>query len=260
MTIETRLFDLSGKVALVTGAASGIGLAISSAFAAHGAVVVMSDRDEAALRTAARSIASTGATVHEIIADVGNQEDIDTLAANALRLCDRIDLLVCNAGTGGTLGPLLDASDADWQQVIQINVRSVVQLCAKLIPGMAERGGGSVILTSSISGLRGNKTLGLYGLSKAAVAQVARNLAVEWGPKNVRVNSIAPGVIRTPMVRDMLANEAVMERRLSLTPLRRVGEPHEVAGPAVLLASRAGAFINGQNLVVDGGTIISDGS
>ena len=198
--------------------------------------------------------------MHEFVADAGNVQNIEALATEALRLCGRIDVLVCNAGTAGAMGPLLDAPDSAWQQVLDINIRGVVQLCAKVIPGMAERGGGSVILTSSIAGLRGNKVLGLYGLSKAAVAQVARNLAVEWGPRNVRVNSIAPGLIRTPMVRDMLANEAVMERRLGLTPLRRVGEPHEVAGPAVLLASRAGAFISGQNLVVDGGTTISDGN
>ena len=141
-----------------------------------------------------------------------------------------------------------------------VNLRSVLWLTSLVVPGMAERGGGSVIIISSISGVRGNKAIGLYGLSKAAGAQLARNLAVEWGPKNVRANAISPGLIRTQFASPLLGNEAVLERRLSLTPLRRVGEPHEIAGVAVMLASPAGAFISGQNLIVDGGTTIGDGN
>jgi NAD(P)-dependent dehydrogenase (short-subunit alcohol dehydrogenase family) len=141
-----------------------------------------------------------------------------------------------------------------------INLKSTLDLSTRVIAGMADRGGGSVILMSSIAGLRGNKSIGLYALSKAGLAQLARNLAVEWGPKGVRVNAISPGLIRTPLAAQMLADEAFMTRRLSLTPLRRVGDPGEVAGVAVMLASRAGGFITGQNLVVDGGTTISDGN
>jgi NAD(P)-dependent dehydrogenase (short-subunit alcohol dehydrogenase family) len=117
-----------------------------------------------------------------------------------------------------------------------------------------------VILTSSIAGLRGNKSIGLYGLSKAGGAELARNLAVEWGPRNVRVNAISPGMIRTEFARPLLDNPEIMTRRLAMTPLRRVGEPDEIAGVAVMLAAPAGAFITGQNLVVDGGTIIGDGN
>jgi NAD(P)-dependent dehydrogenase (short-subunit alcohol dehydrogenase family) len=140
------------------------------------------------------------------------------------------------------------------------NLRSALWLCSAVIPGMAARGAGSVILMSSIAGIRGNKSIGLYGLSKAALAQLARNLAVEWGPSGVRVNAISPGLIRTPLAEPLLTNSAFMERRLALTPLRRIGEPHEIAGAAVLLASRAGAFITGHNLIIDGGTTISDGN
>jgi NAD(P)-dependent dehydrogenase (short-subunit alcohol dehydrogenase family) len=125
---------------------------------------------------------------------------------------------------------------------------------------MAQRGGGSVILISSIAGLRGNKSIGLYGVSKAGLAQLARNLAVEWGPHGVRVNSLSPGLIRTPLSTGLMGDEAFLGRRLSLTPLRRVGEPEEIAGVVVLLASRAGGFITGQNLIIDGGTTISDGN
>jgi NAD(P)-dependent dehydrogenase (short-subunit alcohol dehydrogenase family) len=141
-----------------------------------------------------------------------------------------------------------------------VNLRSILWLTSLVIPGMAARGGGSVILTSSLSGLRGNQSLGLYGLSKAGCAQLARNLAVEWGPKNVRVNAISPGVIATEFARPLTDNAEVLARRLALTPLRRTGTPAEIAGVAVLLAAPAGAFITGQNLVVDGGTLIGDGS
>jgi NAD(P)-dependent dehydrogenase (short-subunit alcohol dehydrogenase family) len=143
---------------------------------------------------------------------------------------------------------------------MSINLKSALRLCSALIPDMAERGQGSVILMSSIAGLRGNKAIGLYSLSKAGLAQLARNLAVEWGPKGVRVNAISPGLIRTPLASELLKNEQFMQRRLLSTPLRRVGEPEEIAGVAVMLASRAGGFISGQNIVVDGGTIISDGN
>lgn len=172
----------------------------------------------------------------------------------------RIDVLVCNAAVQGPAGPIGETSAADWQQVMGINLESDLSLSSRVILGMARRGGGAVILMSSIAGLRGNGAIGLYGLSKAALAQLARNLAVEWGPKGVRVNAISPGLIRTPLAARLLADEGFMERRLSLTPLRRVGEPHEIAGVAVMLASRAGGFITGQNLVVDGGTLIGDGS
>jgi NAD(P)-dependent dehydrogenase (short-subunit alcohol dehydrogenase family) len=140
-----------------------------------------------------------------------------------------------------------------------VNLQSVLWLSSLVISHMLERGG-SMVFVSSIAGLRGNKSIGLYGISKAGLAQLARNLAVEHGPNNIRVNAVSPGLIRTDFAKGMLENPEVMERRISLTPLRRVGEAHEIAGVIAMLASRAGAFITGQNLVVDGGTIISDGN
>jgi len=168
--------------------------------------------------------------------------------------------LVCNAGIEGHVGPLASADESDWQGVFDVNLRGAARLANGVIPEMAARGTGSVILVSSIAGLRGNKRIGLYGLSKAAIAQLGRNLAVEWGPQGVRVNAISPGLIRTPLAAELLADEKFMQRRLAMTPLRRAGESFEIAGVAVLLASRAGGFITGQNLVVDGGTLISDGN
>ena len=254
------LFDLSGRVALVTGATGGLGAAIVEAFAAQGATLVVSDQDGARCEASASRVRSHGGAAHGMAADMADAESIDALVERALGRCGRIDVLVCNAGIQGPAGPLGETRDADWEQVMSINLRSAMRLTARVIPGMAERGEGSVILMSSIAGLRGNKAIGLYGLSKAALAQLARNLAVEWGPQGVRVNAISPGLIRTPLAEGLLGNPEFMARRRSLTPLRRVGEPHEIAGAALMLASRAGGFITGHNLVVDGGTTIGDGN
>lgn len=250
------LFDLAGRTALVTGATQGLGLAIAYTLAAQGARVIVSDRDPAASERTAAALAADGHRAIALAADLADASAIERLCQAA----GAVDVLVCNAGVQGPAGPLLASTDADWQQVLDINLHATVRLCAGLLPGMAARGGGSVVLMASIAGLRGNRAIGLYGLSKAALAQLARNLAVEWGPQGVRVNAVAPGLIRTPLAQGLLADEAFMARRLQATPLRRVGEPEEISGVVAMLASRAGGFITGHTLVVDGGTTISDGS
>jgi len=260
LTRMAALFDLRDQVALITGAAGGLGAAIAEQMAASGATVVVSDLDQAQCEHTAQRLRQNGHQAHAIACDVSQPDAIDALTGTALKRYQRIDILVCNAGVQGPAGPLSECSDADWHRVMDTNLRSALWLCSAVIPGMAARGAGSVILMSSIAGIRGNKSIGLYGLSKAALAQLARNLAVEWGPSGVRVNAISPGLIRTPLAEPLLTNSAFMERRLALTPLRRIGEPHEIAGAAVLLASRAGAFITGHNLIIDGGTTISDGN
>lgn len=255
-----QLFDLQGQVVLVTGAAQGLGRAIAEACAAHGADLVLADRDEVTLADTARVLRGQGAEVLALTVDVADPAALQRLSDHAWDWRGRIDTLVCNAGIQGPAGPLADITEDDWQRVMDINLRSAVRLCNALAPRMAGQGGGSLVLMASLAALRGNRSIGLYGLSKAALAQLARNLAVEWGPHNLRANAIAPGLIRTPLADGLLADDAFMARRLQATPLRRIGEPHEIAGLAVLLASRAGAFITGQTLVVDGGTLISDGS
>lgn len=254
------LFRLDGQVALVTGGTGGLGAAIVQAFAAQGAAVVISDRDAERCEEAAAALCARGLTACGVAADMGDEGSIAQLVQQAQSRCGRIDILVCNAGMQGPAGPLGQITPQDWQLVMDVNLRSAVALCSRVIPGMAAGGAGSVVLMSSIAGLRGNRSIGLYGLSKAALAQLARNLAVEWGPQGVRVNAISPGLIRTPLAEGLLADAAFMQRRMALTPLRRPGEPHEVAAVALMLASPAGGFITGQNLVVDGGTLISDGS
>ena len=258
-TVHQALFELRGQCALVTGAGGGLGQAIARCFAEQGADLVLSDRDGDAMCAVAEQCRASGAQVREIVADLALASEAERLARDALSVCGRIDTLVCNAGVQGHAGPLFGVPSEDWNRVFQVNLVSAHLLTSAIVPRMAERGAGSVVLMASIAALRGNKAIGLYGMTKAALAQLARNLAVEWGPKGVRVNAIAPGLIRTPLAEDLMANEAFMTRRLAMTPLRRVGEPHEVAGVAALLASRAGGFITGQTLVVDGGTLISDG-
>lgn len=254
------LFDLRGQVALVTGASQGLGWAVAELLAGHGASLVLSDLDPAAGERAAAALRQQGGTAHSVAADLSLPGAGEQLAQAALARAGRIDVLVCNAGVQGPAGPIGAVSDEDWQRVMAVNLRAAMALTAGLIPGMAERGAGSVVLMSSIAGLRGNRSIGLYGLSKAALAQLARNLAVEWGPRGVRVNAVSPGLVRTPLAASLLADDSFMARRLAATPLRRVGEPHEIAAVVLMLASRAGGFITGQNLVVDGGTTISDGS
>ncbi|MRW89777.1 glucose 1-dehydrogenase [Duganella sp. FT80W] len=258
--MSSGLFSLSGKVALVTGAAQGLGWAIASELGAHGAAVVLADRDAETAAARAATLRQDGVDAIAIPCDVGDAADVARLAREALAWHGQVDVLVCNAGIQGPAGPLEAASDEDWQRVFDINLRGAARLTGLLAPEMARRGDGRIVLMSSIAGLRGNRAIGLYGLSKAALAQLARNLAVEWGPSGICVNAISPGLIRTPLAQDLLANDAFMQRRLAMTPLRRVGEPSEIAGVAVMLASRAGGFITGQNIVVDGGTLISDGS
>lgn len=252
--MTTGLFDLSGKVALVTGSTRGLGYAIAEAMTAHGAHVVVSSEDADDTAAAAERLGAVG-----IPCDVGDDSAIVSLVTQTTERLGGIDVLVSNAGIQGP--PSADPLDmTSFDRVIAVNLRSMVVLTKHALPVMAERPGASVILTASIAGLRGNGRIEAYALAKAGVVQLARNLAVQWGPKGVRTNAIAPGLIATSFADGLMRNEAFMERRIQMTPLRRVGQPHEIAGAAVFLAAPAGGFVNGQVLVVDGGTVITDGS
>ena len=221
---------------------------------AHGATVIVSSENADDTAAAASKLGATG-----IKCDVGNDAEIAALVALIVERFGGLDILVSNAGIQG--GPSADPLDMTvFDRVIAVNMRSMVVLTKHALPVMAGRPGASAILIASIAGLRGNARIEGYALAKAGVVQLARNLAVQWGPKGVRSNAIAPGLIATSFDDGLMGDEAFMARRMQMTPLRRVGQPHEIAGAAVFLAAPAGAFVNGQVIVVDGGTVITDGS
>lgn len=249
------LFDITGKTALITGASSGMGKAIAEALGVHGSTVIVSSNDEQGCKVTADEFVAKGINTSYFVCDVADKNSIDNLIAK----CSKIDILVSCAGIA-IPSSTLDVSENDFEKMISLNLHGAFYLSKVVIPQMQKRKDGVIILLASIAGVRGNKNIGLYGISKAGLIQHAKNLAVEFGPDNIRVNAISPGLIETPFSKSMLENEAVMARRLSLTPLRRIGQPHEIAGVEVLLASKAGAFITGQNIIVDGGTVITDGN
>ncbi|MFT4267747.1 MAG: glucose 1-dehydrogenase [Xenophilus sp.] len=254
------LTRLDGQGALVTGASRGIGLATARLLAEAGARVVLSSNEPGACEAEAARLRAAGHTAFAIGCDVAREPEVQALAREALAALGRIDVLVCNAGVAPHMGPIASAGAGDYELTMTVNLRSVLWLTAPVIAHMAERGSGSVVLMASIAGLRGNKGLGLYGLSKAALMELARSLAVEWGPRGVRVNAVAPGVTRTAFARPLTGQAEVMTRRIALTPLRRIAEPEEIAGCALFLATRASGFVTGHTLVSDGGTTISDGN
>jgi NAD(P)-dependent dehydrogenase (short-subunit alcohol dehydrogenase family) len=248
------MFDLTGKCALVTGSTRGIGRAIAEELIGAGARVIISSENAQATREVAGELDMPG-----IVCDVSDPAALERLADDSEAALGALHVLVCNAGITGRPGPFAEVDMADYARVMAVNLTSQVILCNHVLPRIAANGGGAAILMSSLSGLRGNGKINAYALSKAGVAQLARNLAVEWGPRSVRVNAISPGFIATDLSRPLMENAEFMARRMAMTPLRRPGTPQEVAGAAVFLASAAGAFVTGHNLVVDGGTLVTDG-
>ena len=254
-----NLFDLSGRVALITGSSRGIGKAIAMRMAEHGAKVVISSRKlDACERVAAEINAAHGAgRAIAVAASISSKPDLQRLVATTNERFGQIDVLVCNAASNPYYGPQAGISDDQFRKVLDNNIVSNHWLCQLVAPQMIERRDGSIIIVSSIGGLRGSSIIGAYCISKAADMQLARNLAVEYGPHNVRVNCIAPGLIRTDFARALWEDEALLAERNATTPLRRIGEPDEIAGAAVYLASRAGSFMTGQSLVIDGGVTVA---
>ncbi|MEE8128897.1 MAG: SDR family oxidoreductase [Vicinamibacterales bacterium] len=253
---DADLFDLGGRVALITGSTKGIGRAIAEALARNGAKVVISSRKPDACQEVAKAIGASGGEALAIPCNVSHQDQLGQLVHQTLHEWGRIDILVCNAAVNPSVGPMAVASGEAYDKIMNTNVKNVLALCNRVIPQMAERKDGAVIIISSIAGLKGHDQLGLYAISKAAEMQLARNLAVEWGRDNVRVNCIAPGLVRTDFARTLWEDPAVLAEVQATYPLGRIGEPEDVAGAAVFLASRAGAFVTGQVLVVDGGATI----
>ena len=256
MSLE-EMFSLKGKVAVITGSTRGIGRATAQRMADAGAKIVISSRKADVCDKVAKEMRDAGHDTIAISCNVSRKEDVENLASKALETYGKVDILVCNAAANIALGPLSSLTEAAYEKMMATNVQGVWRLCNLLIPPMAERGDGAVIVISSIAAIRGNDFAGLYGVTKAAEVGLVRNYAVEWAPKNVRVNAILPGFIKTDFSRAIWENDAFREAELERIPLDRIGEPDDIAGIAVMLASRAGAFITGQTIVADGGMTIA---
>ena len=248
------LFDLTDKVAVITGSSRGIGRSIAENMARCGARVVISSRKQDSCEQVAAAIREEGGQAIAQAANIGSREDLEALIARAREEWGQVDILVCNAATNPYYGPLHGLSDELFDKMMHNNVRSNLWLCNMVLPEMGERKDGVVIIISSVGGVRGNSTLGAYGITKAADMALVRNLAVELGPKNVRVTCIAPGLIKTDFARALWENPELLAATERVTPLGRIGTPDEIGGMAACLASRAGAFMTGEVMHVNGGS------
>ena len=247
------LFDLSGKVAVITGSTKGIGKALAEEMAAHGARVVITSRKGDACEAVAKSITEAGGEAVAIPCNISHKDQLENLVAKTREIYGRIDVLVCNAAANPHYGPTLEIPDSAFEKVMDVNIKSNHWLVQMVAPEMVDRKDGAIIVVSSIGGYRGSSTLGAYCISKAADMQMVRNLATELGPHNVRVNCIAPGLVKTDFARELWENPEKSANRIANTPLRRLGEPRDIAGIGVYLASEAGAWTTGQTFTVDGG-------
>jgi len=250
-------FELDGKVSVVTGSSRGIGRSIAEHLAAAGAKVVISSRKADACEQVAQAIRAAGGQAAAVPANIGDKGQLDNLVSETRRLWGHIDILVCNAASNPYYGPMAGLPDDAFNKILQNNVIANHWLCNLVLPEMAQRKDGVIIIVSSIGGLKGSAALGAYAISKAADMQLARNLAVEWGKHNIRANCIAPGLIKTDFARALWENSKLLAHYETTTPLGRIGDPDDIGGIAVFLASRAGAFVTGQTIVADGGITIA---
>ncbi|WCM27886.1 SDR family oxidoreductase [Sphingomonas sp. QA11] len=251
-------FDLTGKVAIITGSSKGIGKASAFELVEHGAKVVISSRKQDACDEVAAEINAKygdGSAI-AVAANISDKTGLQNLVDETRRVFGQVDVLVCNAASNPHYGPQEGIADDQFRKILDNNIISNHWLVSMVAPEMRARKSGSIVIISSIGGLRGSPVIGAYCISKAADMQLARNLAVEFGPDNVRVNCIAPGLIKTDFARALWEDEKLAERRNAATPLRRIGNPEEIAGGVVFLASAASAFMTGQTIVIDGGVTI----
>ena len=258
MRADLHMFDLTGKVAVITGSSRGIGKSIAEQMARRGAKVVISSRKVDACETVAQSIRDEGHDATAIPANISSKDALQSLVDQTRDQWGPIDILVCNAASNPYYGPSIDMPDEAFEKILRNNIMSNHWLCHMVLPDMAQKNDGVIIIVSSIAGLVGSPNMAGYCVSKAADMQLVRSLAVEWSPQNIRINSIAPGLVKTDMARTLWENPQILRMVESKAPLRRIGEPDDIGGVAVFLASRAGAFITGQTLVVDGGVTIAE--
>lgn len=245
--------DLAGKTAFITGASRGIGRAIAVAYAEAGADVALVARDETALAEVRKEVEAAGRRAVVLTCDVTDRDRVIETVNTAIAELDRIDIVVNNAGGTSFMVPFTEMRFSGWEKVMKLNVDSIVHVCQAVGPHLLERGSGSVINVASIAGLGGTPTLSPYGASKAAVVSLTRSLAMEWGPKNVRVNALCPGWTATDLNRNLWEDEDTSRMMTANVPMARWGRAEEMAGPALWLGSDASTFVTGQTIVVDGG-------
>ena len=249
------LFNLKDKNAIITGSSRGIGKAIAYRMAEHGAKVIITSRKLDACEAVAKEINDTFGEGHAtaISCNISDKEQLKNLYKKSLDFCDNISTLVCNAAINPYFGPSNNIPDEAFEKIMKSNVQSNFWLCNEVLPDMIKMKNGSIIIISSIAGLRGNSMLGAYAISKAADSQLARNISVEYGRDNIRANCISPGLIKTDFARALWENESILKSMTAKAALKRIGMPDEIAGAAVYLASEAGSFMTGQNIIIDGG-------
>ena len=253
------LFNLNNKSILITGSSRGIGKSIARHCAIHGANVIISSRKLNICEKTANEINDEVGKelAHPIAASISDENQLDELVKKTREKLGKIDVLICNAATNPFMGSMLDMPSDKFDKVMNNNIKSNQILCNLVLPEMIDRKDGSIIIISSIAAIKGSAILGAYNISKAADVMIVKNIAAEFGHKNIRANSIAPGLIKTDFAKALWENPEILKTVLGTTPMQRIGEPDEIAGVAVMLASEAGNYINGQTIVVDGGTTIS---
>jgi dehydrogenase/reductase SDR family protein 4 len=250
-------FNLKGKVAIITGSSKGIGEAIARTFAENGATVVISSRKQEACDQVAEKLRAAGLKAIAIACHVGSENDRATLVEKTITELGGVDILVNNAGTNPVFGPIHEASEAVFDQIMSVNVKAPWDLANKCLKSMQERGGGSIINISSVEGEIPENGLGIYSTSKAALTMLTKSQAKEWGKYGIRVNAISPGLIKTKFSTALWTNQQILDQIKQSSPLGRMGDPEEIAGIALLLASDAGSFVTGSTLVADGGFLLS---
>ncbi len=252
------MFELTDKVAIVTGSSRGIGRSIAEQMAAAGARVVVSSRNQEPCDEVAGAIQDAGGSAIAVPCNISHRDQLESLVDRTLSEWGSLDILVCNAAVNPYFGPMASMPDSAYDKIMNSNVRSNFWLCNLAAPHMVDRGGGSIIIVSSIGGNQGSATLAVYGMSKAADSSLVKSLAVEWGPRGIRANCIAPGLIKTDFSRALWENPKLLAGVEKSTPVGRIGLPDDVGGVAVFLASPAAAYVTGQTIVVDGGLTITE--
>ena len=253
------LFDLTGKVAIVTGGSKGIGRAIAERMAEAGAKIVISSRKLDKCEEVAEAIRAAGGDATAIACNVSHMDQLENLVDQTIKTYGKIDILVGNAAVNPHYGPMTEIEESAFDKIMDSNIKANLWLARMVLPQMAERKDGVIIVLSSIAGIKGTDDIGVYGISKAADSALVRNLAVRWGEHNIRCNAIAPGLIKTDFARALWENPDRLAQVEASYPLRRIGDPDDIAGVAVMLASKAGRYITGQTIVVDGGSTIVAG-